>query len=96
MLFERTLKPQIEIRSINADEDVRRLGEQTFLERIPDAGNLAIVPKDLGITAYGQFFEWEPRLETLSVHLRSADSVEPSGWQARLQRCDQVASEQVS
>ena len=63
VLLEDLFQPQVEVRRVNADEDVRRISQKTTLEVAPDAEDFAIMPEHFDVTADGQLLERMPGVE---------------------------------
>ena len=53
-LLEGFFERQIEIRCINADEYVRRIGEQAAFELAADPGNFTVVLQRFDVAKYGE------------------------------------------
>ena len=95
-LLERFFNRQVEIRGIDADEDVRRIGQQTLFQAVANARDFPIVFEHLDITAHRQFFEGIPGIEPLPLHFWAANAVKKSIGQTRLEGLDQMTRQQVA
>ena len=94
--FERFLKTKIEVRCINADEHVRRIGEQAALQLAAYTRYLAIVLEYLDVPANSQAFERIPCIETTPGHLGPANTEKLGIRQSRLERFDQMTRQKIS
>jgi len=50
--FEALFQPQIEIRSIDTDENIRPVFQQAAQQLAPHGGDRPIMPQDFGIAAH--------------------------------------------
>src|SRR3989442_13637475 len=87
-LLQASLEPEIEVRGVYADEQVRALGQQGLSQAPPDAHDLAVVPQHFGVAAHRELLHRIVRLEPGREHLRPADPREkarraPKPWAGR-------------
>jgi len=94
--LELSFENQIEIRRVNADKDIRWVGQQPSLEVAANRGDFTIVAKHLGIPADRQFFQRMPGLETHAEHSRPANPEEDGAGKPGLECLHQLAGEQVA
>lgn len=96
ILFQAPLQTEIEIRSIDTDEGVRGLGDESGQQRPANSRDFSVMPDDFGVAAHRKPFSREYGLETCSLHFGSANTVKMRIWQAFVQSADQVARQQIA
>ena len=89
------LQPQIEIRCIDPDEDIRPQFKQAPLQLATNTGNLPVMLQRIPIAHDRQFFHRPPGIEALALHLRPTDTVEHGIRQMLLQRRNQMAGQEI-
>src|SRR5262245_12322599 len=96
MSFEFQFKSEIEVRRIDADKKVGRMGKKTPLQPTADADDLKKMLDHLDIAAHREFLKRKPYLHPRGLHTRPAY---PGKMQFRHQlahRADQLAAQQVA
>lgn len=94
--LEALFQPQVEIGTVNADEDIRPVLQQTVQQLSPHVGDGPIVPQDLGITADRQHLRRPQRIKTLPLHPGPADAMEARIRQMLLECGDQMCRKLVA
>ncbi len=90
------LQPQIEIRRVDADEQIGRLAQKMLSQRPADAQDGGQAAHGLHVAAHGQGFHGEQGVHTGGDHFRAADALEAGPWQPRLKRPDEMAAQQIA
>jgi len=94
-VLQASLEPEIEVRGVHADEQVRALGQQVLSEAPPDAHDLAVVPQHFGVAAHRKLLHRIVRLEALRDHLRPADPREQDRPAPQLEGGDEMRGKHV-
>ena len=87
---------EIEIGRIDADEHCRPLLQHALGYLAPDRHDSPVVTQHLRIAAHAEPVHRHVRFESLRDHLRAADAGKTQLRSARLERRDQVGSQQVA
>ena len=85
------LKIEVEIGSIDPDENIRRCCQKPLFECATNAGKLAIALQGIAEAHHGQGFRRKPVVKSLSDHLWAADPEKLDIRQARPDRTDEMA-----
>ncbi len=93
---QRGLEVEVEVRRIDADEELGPFAQQPGAQLAPDAGDLGVVAQHLDIAAHRQLLLRPPALEAARQHLRAADAHRLHGRPARLQAVEQQPGQQVA
>lgn len=86
---------EVEIRRVDADEDVRTLAFQAFFQLTPDTGNAPVIFQRIPVPHHRQLAHRPPAGHALPFHTRAADAVEDGTGQFRLERRDQMRTQQI-
>ena len=95
-LFKGFLQRQIEIWRIDTDENIRRIGQEAFLEIAPDPRNFPVVLEHFDIPTDREFFQRIPDIKALPLHFRPANAVEPRVGKACFEGLYEMARQQVA
>ncbi len=95
-VLEFPLEPEVEVGGVDADEQIRPVAQHALRQAAADAHDLAVVAQRLCIAAHRQLLHREMRFEALGHHARTADAREFDSRAPRLQRGDQVGSQQIA
>ena len=95
-LLERRLQTQIEIRRVDPDEHVGRIGKQPARQLAADGGDFAKAAENLGIAANRQGLERIPGIKTHAKHFRTTHTKEDGVRQLRPECLDQLAGQEVA
>lgn len=87
---------QVEVRRVDPDEQVRRIGKETLLEGPPDTGDLPVMFEHFEIAPHGELLRRPPGLEALPLHARPPDAEELRRRQPLPQGGQQMAGEQIA
>ena len=95
-LLQASLEPEIEVRGVHADEQVRALGQQGLSQAPPDAHDLAVVPQHFGVAAHRELLYRIVRLEAQRQHLRPANPREHHRPPPTFEGGDKMRGKQIS
>ena len=95
-LLEVGFEPEVEVGSIDADEDIRLQVEKALLQLAANAGDLARVLQRIDVAHHRELVHGPPGVETLRLHGRPADAEEDGIGQATLERRDQVSPQEIA
>jgi hypothetical protein len=90
------LQAEVEVRGVDADEDIGALRQQRLGHAAPDPHDLAVMPERLGVAAHRELVHRIVRLEAERLHARPADAGEEDRVAARLQLRHQRRGELVA
>ena len=94
--LEFPLKVEIEIGSIDADKNIRRIGQQAGAGCPSNSRNAVVVLERIDITKDRQFIHRRPDIKTAGRHLRPADAEKYRVGNPRPDRLDQVPRQLVT
>ena len=94
--LESLFQPEIEVRAIDTDENIRLVLQQAAQELPAHGGDGPVVAQDFGIAAHRQHLGRPQRIEAFALHLRPADAIELRLRQMLLEGGDQVGGKLVA
>ena len=94
--FQPRLQVEIEIRRIDADEQVGPLGQQAVAQLLADTKQLGQARQHLQVAAHRELLDRPPGLEAARRHLRAADARRLQARPARAQAVEQQARQQIA
>lgn len=95
-LLEAGFECEVEVGSVDADEDIGLQVEEAPLQLAADAGYLAGVLQRIDVAHDRQLVHRPPGIETLPLHGRAADAEEDGVRQPAPERRNEVCAEEVA
>ncbi|MNU88201.1 hypothetical protein D3C71_780060 [compost metagenome] len=92
-----SFQPQVEIRGIHTDEDIRAVLEQPLTQLLADAQQLAQTAQHFhAVAMHGQLLAGPPGIKTPALHLRATNAAGLQVWPMGLHAVDQQTGQQVA